>query len=161
MATVHGSIVSDAIGDNMKVNNLELIKEFEGFSSEPYTCPAGVDTIGYGSTRYADGSTVKLGDKSITKDEAVELMKATLGEYEDAVNKYVIAPLTQNQFDALVSFAYNVGAGNLKSSTLLKKLNRQDYVGAAEEFIRWNRGGGKVLAGLTRRRMAERTLFNS
>jgi lysozyme len=143
----------------MKTKNIDIIIQFEGFESKPYVCSGGVDTIGFGSTRYADGTKVKLSDKAITKDEAMELLMATLGTYEDAIHKNVIAPINQNQFDALVSFVYNVGAGNFAKSTLLKKLNKADYQGASDEFLRWNRAGGKVLNGLTRRRDAERSLF--
>jgi lysozyme len=143
----------------MKTKNTDIIIQFEGFESKPYVCSGGVDTIGFGSTRYADGTKVKLSDKAITKDEAMELLMATLGTYEDAIHKNVIAPINQNQFDALVSFVYNVGAGNFAKSTLLKKLNKADYQGASDEFLRWNKAGGKVLNGLTRRRDAERALF--
>lgn len=145
----------------MKTKSIDIIKEFEGFSSKPYLCPAGVPTIGYGSTRYADGTKVKLTDKPITKEEAHRLLFDTLGQYENAIHKNVYAPITQNMFDALVSFTYNVGVGNFKNSTLLKKLNKADYHGAATELLRWNKAGGKVLAGLTRRREAERKLFLS
>jgi lysozyme len=143
----------------MKTKNIDIIVQFEGFEGKPYTCSGGADTIGFGSTRYADGTKVKLSDKPITKDEAMELLMATLGTYEQAIHKNVIAPINQNQFDALVSFVYNVGAGNFAKSTLLKKLNKADYQGAGDEFLRWNRAGGKVLNGLIRRRDAERALF--
>jgi len=143
----------------MKTKNIDIILKFEGFESSPYLCPASIPTIGFGSTRYADGTPVKLADHSISMDEAIELLYATLSTYEDAVNKNVKAPINQNQFDALVSFAYNVGANNFAKSTLLKKLNKADYLGAADELLRWNRGGGKVLKGLVLRRDAERSLF--
>lgn len=145
----------------MTTKNIDIIKEFEGFKSAPYLCPAGIPTIGYGSTRYADGKEVKLYDRHITLEEADKLLLETLGQYEQAVHKNVYAPITQNMFDALVSFVYNVGAGNFDKSTLLKKLNKADYHGAADEFLRWNKAGGKVLSGLTRRREAERELFLS
>ena len=138
---------------------IALIKSFEGFRSKPYLCPAGVPTIGYGSTRYADGHAVSLDDTPISEQQAQEIMRATLTTYEDAVNRYVVPQLTQAQFDALVDFAYNAGAQNLRTSTLLKKLNAGDFVGAAAEFGRWVNGGGKKLAGLVRRREAERVLF--
>ena len=143
----------------MKTNNTDIIIQFEGFESDPYFCPAGVATIGYGSTRYANGKAVLMGDKAITKDEAMTLLYDTLDTYEKAIHDNVKVPINQNQFDALVSFVYNVGTGNFAKSTLLKKLNNADYKGAADEFLRWNRGGGKVLNGLTRRRDAERSLF--
>ena len=143
----------------MKTKNIDTIFRFEGFESQPYLCPAGIPTIGYGSTRYADGTKVTLNDEPITHDDAIELLYATITPFEDAIHKNVTAPINQNQFDALVSFVYNVGAGNFAKSTLLKKLNKADYQGAGDEFLRWNKAGGKVLNGLTRRRDAERALF--
>ena len=140
---------------------IALIKQFEGFRAAPYRCPAGIPTIGYGSTRYADGVAVKLTDPPISEAQAVEIMRATLGTYEDAVNRYASIPLNQNQFDALTDFAYNAGAQNLRTSTLLKKLNLGDMAGAAREFGRWVNGGGKRLAGLVNRRAAEQALFLS
>ncbi|NTV68050.1 MAG: lysozyme [Chlorobaculum sp.] len=142
-------------------NCLKIIREFEGFKSKPYLCPAGVPTIGYGSTRYANGTAVKLTDPPITEGQADEIMQATLGQYEDAVNRYVTASINQNQFDALVDFAYNAGAQNLRTSTLLKRLNQGDYAGAAAQFDVWVNGGGKKLPGLVRRRASERTLFET
>ena len=132
---------------------IDLIKQFEGLRLEAYLCPAGVWTIGYGSTR-----DVKKGDK-ITAAEAGEMMAADLLPFERDVSRLVKVPLDQCQFDALVCFAYNVGGGALASSTLLKLLNAGDYAGAAGQFARWNKANGKQLAGLTRRREAERALF--
>lgn len=140
---------------------LDLIRRFEGFRSKPYRCPAGVPTIGYGSTRYADGRPVKLTDAPITEAQADDIMRQTLGEYENAVNRYVTVPLSQNEFDALVDFAYNAGAKNLLNSTLLRKLNAGDRKGAAREFGRWVHASGEVLPGLVKRRMAERALFEA
>ena len=140
-------------------NCINLIKQFEGFSATPYQCPAGVWTIGYGSTRHADGTPISPNEKPITEAESADLMFATLSEYERAVSRYVTVPLTQNQFDALVDFAYNAGAQNLRTSTLLKRLNAGDYTGAADEFGKWVMGGGKRLSGLVKRRAAERALF--
>jgi lysozyme len=140
-------------------NCLNLIKQSESFRSKPYLCPAGMPTIGYGSTRYADGTPVKLSDPPITQDQAEEIMRATLGNYEDAVNRYVVVPINQNQFDSLVDFAYNAGTQNLKTSTLLKKLNQGQYDQAANEFGKWVYGGGKKLGGLIKRRGVERDLF--
>ena len=138
---------------------LGLIKQFEGLRLKPYLCSAGVATIGYGSTMYADGRKVTLKDAAITEPQALELLANTLGKYEKAVNDYVKVTLTQNEFDALVSFTYNLGAGNLLSSTLLKKLNAGDKAGAANQFEVWNKAGGKVLQGLVTRRAAEKALF--
>lgn len=141
---------------------LNLIKKFEGFSSSPYLCPANVPTIGYGNTFYEDGTKVTLDDESISEDRATELLKyITDKTFSSFVNRAVDVELNQNQFDALVSFAYNLGNGSLEQSTLLKKLNAGDYDGAADEFLRWNRAGGKILAGLTKRRTEERELFLS
>jgi len=140
-------------------NCLELIRRFEGFSYIPYLCPAGVPTIGYGSTRYVDGRTVTLGDDLITEKQADSIMRKTLKTYEAAVTRYVQVSINQNQFDALVDFAYNSGAKSLLTSTLLKKLNAGNMVGASKEFGRWVYGGGKVLKGLVKRREAEHELF--
>lgn len=146
----------------MKASNdcLTLIKSFEGFRSAPYRCPAGVATIGYGSTKYADGRAVSMDDPAITEAQGDAIMRATLGQYEDAVGRYVLAPLTQCQADALIDFAYNCGTQNLRTSTLLRKLNARDYAGAAGEFSRWTQAAGHVLPGLVRRRDAERRLFS-
>ncbi|MDF0604700.1 lysozyme [Neisseriaceae bacterium TC5R-5] len=141
-------------------NCLNLIKQFEGFSATPYLCPAKIPTIGYGSTRYENGSAVKLSDPTISEVRAITIMQATLDkEYVPAVERYVKASLNQGQFDALVDFAYNCGVQNLRNSTLLKKLNSEDYAGAAKEFDKWINGGGKKLPGLIKRRAAERKLF--
>ena len=139
-----------------------LIETSEGFSAKPYKCPAGVWTIGLGSTRYEDGTPVKPTDPPITLDRSRQIVAATLAsEYEPAVQRYVQVPLTQGQYDALVDFAYNAGAQNLRTSTLLKKLNAGDYSGASAEFSKWVNGGGKKLPGLVKRREAERQLFLS
>ena len=136
-----------------------LIKQFEGFRSKPYLCPAGVPTIGYGSTYYPDGKKVTLRDKPVTEADATAMLRSMLIRYENGVSRYVQVPITQGQFDALVSFAYNLGLAALKGSTLLRLVNERNYVGAAAQFSRWNKAGGKVLPGLTRRREAERKLF--
>lgn len=138
---------------------IELIKKFEGFRSEPYLCPAGIATIGYGSTRYADGSSVTLNDEAIDESEAEDLLLNTLTPYERAVKDLVKVELNQNKFDALVSFAYNLGVGNLKKSTLLKRVNDSKFNAAALEFSHWAKADGKVLQGLLKRRAAESELF--
>ena len=146
----------------MKISNngLDLIKEFEGFSSTPYLCPAGIPTIGYGSTYYEDGTKVTLKDKAITEQRATELLEFIANKtFSENINKVVKAPLNQNQFDALVSFAYNIGNKNFNWSTLLKKLNLSDYEGASSEFLRWNQANGKILNGLVSRRQKEKELF--
>lgn len=134
---------------------IELIKHFEGLRLSTYKCSAGVDTIGYGST----GAHVKP-DMTITEDEAEALLVQDLSRFEEGVAN--LAPkTTQSQFDALVSFAFNLGLGNLKASTLLRLHNQGQYKLAAAQFVRWNRASGKVLSGLTRRREAEAKLYQS
>lgn len=121
---------------------------------EAYRCPAGVWTIGFGHT----GPDVVEG-KRITLQEAEELLRGDLVEVERRVQQLVTAPLTQGQFDALVSFAYNVGLGALERSTLLRKLNAEDYRGAAAQFAVWTKSTGRELPGLVRRRREERAMF--
>ena len=143
-------------------NGLDLIKEFESFKSKPYLCPSGIPTTGFGSTYYPDGKKVTMQDKEITEQKACEILEYIANkDFGSFVNKVVKVALNQNQFDALVSFAYNVGNGSLQNSTLLKKLNSGDYQGASNEFEKWNKAGGKVLNGLTKRRTAEKELFLS
>lgn len=134
---------------------IDLIKDFEGFVSDAYLCPAGVWTIGYGHT-----GDVEKG-MSITQHQAEAVLTVDLERFERAVNRLVDVHLTQGQFDALVSFTFNLGEGNLAKSTLLRKLNEGDYAGAAEEFPKWKRAGGRVLPGLVKRRAAEQRLFLS
>lgn len=132
---------------------IDLIKRFEGLRLSAYKCPAGVWTIGYGTT-----AGVKEG-QVITKERADELLRDDVKRFEDQVLRLVKVPLTQGQLDALVSFTYNLGAANLGNSTLLRLLNAGDYKGAAAQFDRWNKAGGKVLKGLVTRRAAERAMF--
>lgn len=139
---------------------ISLIKQFEGLRLTAYKDAVGVLTIGYGWTQPVDGKPIRLG-MTIKEETAERLLRTGLVGYESDVSKMVKVKLTQGQFDALVSFAYNLGARALSTSTLLKKLNAGDYAGAADEFPRWNKAGGKVLPGLTRRREAERALFLS
>ena len=145
----------------MKTSNAgkTLIKSFEGKRLAAYDDGVGVWTIGYGTIKYPNGSAVKKGDVR-TDAQVDQYFSNDLVKFENSVNSLVKVPLTQNQFDALVSFAYNVGATNLSNSTLLRKLNSKDYKGAAAEFPKWNKAGGKVMAGLTLRRLAEQELFN-
>ena len=137
---------------------IDLISSFEDTRFEAYDDGVGVWTIGIGTTVYPNGTKVKKGD-SCTLDQAKSYFSHDLKRFEASVNNLVKVPLSQNQFDALVSLVYNIGSGNFASSTLLKKLNAKDYAGAAEQFPRWNKGGGKVMKGLVRRRDAERALF--
>lgn len=139
----------------MKISQdgLDLIKHFEGFYPEAYLCPAKVWTIGYGHT-----GGVERGDV-VTEEEASALLDVDLDEAEHAVNQLVTVELEQCQFDALVSFTFNCGAGSLKESTLLRLLNQGGYEGARQQFARWNKANGKVLPGLTNRRAAEAEMF--
>ncbi|WP_343558458.1 lysozyme [Klebsiella aerogenes] len=142
---------------------IALIKDFEGCRLTAYPDPGtgGAPwTIGYGWTLAVDGKPVRPG-MTIDQATADRLLKTGLVSYENDVLKIVKVKLTQGQFDALVSFAYNIGSRALSTSTLLKKINAGDIKGAADEFLRWNKAGGKVLNGLTRRREAERALFLS
>lgn len=132
---------------------LDLIKKFEGLRLQAYQDSVGVWTIGYGSTEGVwDGQT-------ITEDEAEARLRHDLKTAETAVSAMAHVPLTDNQFAALVSFAFNLGAHALRESTLLRKLNASDYKGAAEEFLKWRFAGSKLLLGLQLRRQAERALF--
>ena len=145
---------------NIGKEGITLIKEFEGCKLQAYKCPAGVWTIGIGSTRYANGSKVKEGDKLRDEAEADELLKATLATFTHAVNTAIHPPMTQNEFDALVCLCYNIGATGFATSTLVSKLNAgEPKIEASRQFFRWNKAGGKEMAGLTRRRTAEAKLF--
>ena len=141
----------------MQISNkgLELIKFYEGLELEAYKCAAGVWTIGYGWTH-----DVKEGD-TITEERAEELLREGIVQYENAVDDLVDVPLEQHQFDALVSWVYNLGRANLASSTLLKKVNAQEYAEVPEQIKRWNKAGGKVLEGLTKRRESEARLWST
>lgn len=139
---------------------IALIKQFEGCKLTAYQDSVGVWTIGYGWTQPVDGKPIRAG-MTIKQETAERLLKTGLVRYESDVSRLVKVNLTQGQFDALVSFTYNLGARSLSTSTLLRKINAGDYTGAADEFLRWNKAGGKVLNGLTRRREAERALFLS
>ncbi len=134
---------------------IELIRHFEGCRLDAYLCPAGVWTIGYGHT-----ANVKEGD-SIDQEAAEAFLIEDLENFEQAVTRMVEVPLTQQQFDALVSWTFNLGAGNLAESTLLRKLNNYQYVDVPEQIMRWVRAGGQVLDGLVRRRAAEAALFQN
>ena len=139
---------------------IALIKQFEGCKLTAYQDSVGVWTIGYGWTQPVDGKPIRAG-MTIKQETAERLLKTGLVSYESDVSRLVKVGLSQGQFDALVSFTYNLGARSLSTSTLLRKLNAGDYAGAADEFLRWNKAGGKVMNGLTRRREAERALFLS
>ena len=132
---------------------LSPIKSFEGLRLQAYQDAVGVWTIGYGTTR-----GVNSGMK-ISKEQAERMLLNDVQRFEPEIERLVTVPLSQNQWDALVSFTYNLGSANLGSSTLRRLLNSGDYAAAADQFPRWNKAGGKVLPGLVRRRAAERDLF--
>ena len=134
-------------------NGINLIKQFEGLRLEAYQCAAGVRTIGYGHT-----NGVKQGDK-ITPGQAEDFLRSDLEKFENAINNLVTAELNQNQFDALVSFVFNIGINAFKQSTMLKFLNNNSFPLAAGQFDRWIKSDGKVLEGLVKRRKAEKELF--
>ena len=148
------------IPESMSVSNkgVDLICEFEGKRLVAYDDGVGVWTIGFGTIKYHNGVRVKKGD-TCTLDQAKEYMRHDLIEFEHTVNSSVKVPLNQNQFDALVSLAYNIGSNAFKSSTLVKKLNTGDYQGAADQFDVWVNGGGKRIQGLVNRRDREKLLF--
>ena len=148
----------------MKINNagLDLIKRFEGLKLKPYLCSAKVPTIGYGNTFYPNKTKVKMTDAPITKEYAEEIFSVLVEEFAQGVRKLLTIQISENQFNALVSFAYNVGVGNLQKSTLLKLVNINPNDGnIAKEFLKWNKAGGKVLKGLTNRRIAESQLYHT
>ena len=132
---------------------IALIQEFEGLRLVGYLCPAGKATVGWGHTK-----TARVGQR-ISIERAEQLLREDLADFERCVDRVVSVPLNQNEFDALVSWAFNIGCGAVAKSTLVRKLNAGDRKGAADELLRWNKAGGKVLAGLTRRRRAEREMF--
>lgn len=143
-----------ASGKIRKIKNIDKIKEHEGLRLQAYLpTPNDVWTIGYGHT-----STAKRG-MVITEEQAEALLRKDIAWVEEAINTKVVVPLNQNQYDALASLIYNIGAGAFGKSTLLRMLNAGDYKGAADQFLRWDKQKGKTLRGLTRRRQEERELF--
>ena len=149
-------LLATTIGILMKLGErgTEILKYFEGCKLTAYQDSVGVWTIGYGHTKGVyDGMT-------ITQDQAEQMLLSELEEYEGYIENMVTVPLTQNQFDALVVWVYNLGPTNFRNSTLLKELNSGDYTAAGKEITRWNKAGGKVLAGLVKRREAEAQLFS-
>jgi lysozyme len=150
---VHRTLATKESNIIISTEGLSLIKLFEGCKLEAYKCAAGVWTIGYGSTK-----GVKEGD-TITQEEAEQLLLEDVAVYEKEVNKAVNVSLDQHQYDALVSWTFNLGGANLNSSTLLKRVNAQDWEDVPHQIKRWNKANGKVLEGLVRRREAEALLF--
>jgi lysozyme len=140
----------------------ELCKRFEGFRSKPYLCPANVATIGYGSTYYADKRKVTLEDPPMSQEEANHLLMIELEHtYLPGVLRNCPILLTdERKCNAIVDFVYNLGIGRLQTSTLKRKINASDWQGAQEQLMLWTKGGGKVLPGLLKRRVAECSLLN-
>ncbi len=142
------------------MNAIKIIAYYEGFSSEPYLCPAGVVTVGYGTTVYPDGTAVTLDDDPITKEiGALLLLEDVNREYAPSVDELVTSDVNQDQFDAMTSFTYNVGVGAFGSSTLLAYNNVDEWQQAADEFLNWIYADGEVLQGLVNRRETERSLY--
>lgn len=142
-------------------NGIKLIAQFEGLRLKPYLCSANVPTIGYGTTVYPNGIKVRLTDAAITETQATEYLRYDVARFEKQVNKLIgSAKLTQNQYDAIVSFTYNLGPTNFGKSTLLKKIvANPNHPDIATEFAKWNKAAGQVVAGLTKRRKIESDLY--
>ena len=138
---------------------IEIVKSFEGLALLPYVCAGGVISVGYGCTVGSVGGPIDPDMEAISEDEAEGLLLRDLETSEGWVSRLIKTALTENQYSALTSFTFNVGAGALQRSTLRMKLNRSEYQGAADEFPKWRMAGGRILAGLVRRRAAERILF--
>jgi len=143
----------------LSYSGLEALKQYEGFRDKAYKDTGGVWTIGYGTTRIA-GKPVEQG-QTCTQAEALEWLRLDTAVAQTAVNQSVRVPLKQNQFDALVSFVYNIGIDAFRASTLLRKLNAGGIEGAAKEFDRWVHDNGKVIPGLVSRRKLERSMFEA
>lgn len=145
----------------MKINQatIDLIKEYEGFEAKAYKCPAGVWTIGYGTTAAADVGITPAAGMVIGKSEAEGYLHAALDKFSNQITPAIKNPINENEFGAFLSLAYNIGATAFKKSSALRHFNAGDKVKAADAMLLWNKAGGKVLAGLVRRRTAERALF--
>jgi len=144
---------------NISKSGLDLIKSFEGFASTMYD-DVGKPAIGYGTDLLPE-EVAKYKGKTITEEEATSLLLNRLTSFQERINQLVKVPLTQNQYDAICSFTYNVGTGGFAGSTLLKKLNLTQYSEAANEFPKWNKVNGQDHPGLTARRLKEKALFLS
>ena len=138
---------------------IEMVKSFEGLALRPYVCAGGVNSVGYGATRSSTGGPIDLDMEPISEIEAEALLVRDLETSEGWISRLIKTSLTENQYSDLTSFTFNVGAGALQRSTLRMKLNRGEFQGAADEFPKWRIAGGRILAGLVRRRTAERALF--
>ena len=157
---------------NVSPKTIEMIKHHEGVRFKPYQCPAKLWTIGVGHVLYPNQGKMPIDQRSgyalhpednraFSKDEVNAILRADLARFEKGVATYCPVPLTQGQFDALVSFSFNVGLGTLQRSTMRQKVLRGDMAGAAEELLKYCMAGGKVLRGLQNRRIDERALFLS
>ena len=156
---------------NLSISGAQLIKLFEGVRYKPYRCPSKIWTVGVGSVLYTEQLKMKLSERHtfclkpldfrrFTEEEVDGLFRRDIKRFERGVGRLITYPLKQNQFDALVSFAFNVGLGALQRSTLRRKVNRGDLEEAALEFPKWRKAGGRILQGLVRRRAAEAIMFN-
>lgn len=143
----------------LSTNGFNLLAELEGVVLTPYKDSVGIPTIGIGSTYYEDGTKVTMKDKAITKERAIQLAKNVVKSFEARVNKSIIVPATQNQFDAMVLLCYNIGESNFARSSVVRNFNAGNLQKAADSFLLWNKAGGKVSKGLTNRRQKERNLF--
>ena len=143
----------------LSTNGFNLLAELEGVVLNPYKDSVGIPTIGIGSTYYEDGTKVTMKDKAITKERAIQLAKNVVKSFEASVNKSIIVPATQNQFDAMVLLCYNIGESGFARSSVVRNFNAGNLQKAADSFLLWNKAGGKVSKGLTNRRQKERNLF--
>ena len=142
-------------------NGFRLLGELEGIVLKPYKDSVGIPTIGIGSTYYEDGTKVKMTDKAITKERAIQLAKNVVKSFEEQVNKSILLPMTQNQFDAMVLLCYNIGKSGFARSSVVRNFNLGNIQRAADSFLLWNKAGGRVVQGLVNRRNKERSLFLS
>ena len=140
-------------------NGFRLLGELEGIVLKPYRDSVGIPTIGIGSTYYEDGTRVRMTDKPITTERAIQLAKNVVKSFELKVNQVILLPMTQNQFDSMVLLCYNIGESGFARSSVVRHFNQGNLQKAADSFLLWNKAGGKVLRGLTNRRNKERELF--
>lgn len=142
-------------------NGFRLLGELEGIVLKPYRDSVGIPTIGIGSTYYEDGTKVRMADKPITTERAIQLAKNVVKSFEQQVNKSILLPMTQNQFDAMVLLCYNIGKSGFARSSVVRHFNLGNIQRAADSFLLWNKAGGRVVQGLVNRRNKERSLFLS
>ena len=143
----------------LSANGFKLLGELEGIVLKPYRDSVGIPTIGIGSTYYEDGTKVRMTDKPITTERAIQLAKNVVKTFELKVNQAILLPMTQNQFDAMVLLCYNIGTSGFARSSVVRYFNQGNLQQAADSFLLWNKAGGKVSKGLTNRRIKERALF--